>query len=68
MENWEQIYSTASLAHAEILKGMLNENNITVVLVNKKDSGYVVLGEVEIWVNKDDIVRALHLIKSAENE
>ena len=45
-----RIFSTDKQYEAAILKGKLEENNIPVVLVNKQDSSYVFLGEVEIHV------------------
>ena len=50
MDKWYRIFSTDKQYEAAILKGKLEENNIPVVLVNKQDSSYVFLGEVEIHV------------------
>ncbi len=50
MENWYRIFSTDQAYRAEIIRGVLEENEIPVVLVNKQDSSYVFLGEVEIYV------------------
>jgi hypothetical protein len=50
MENWFLLYSTRNLAEATIIKGMLEENHVPVVLMNKQDSSYLNFGEVEIYV------------------
>jgi len=50
MEEWFKLYTTASLPEASIIKGMLEENNITTILVNKLDSSYLSFGEIEIFV------------------
>lgn len=50
MENWVLLLRTADAAHAAIVRGLLEENNVPVVLLNKQDSSYVLLGEIEIYV------------------
>jgi len=35
---------------AEILRGLLEENQVPVVVVNKQDSSYVFLGDIEVYV------------------
>jgi hypothetical protein len=47
------LYSTTNQAEASIIKGMLEENNIPVFLMNKQDSSYLNFGEVEIYVPHD---------------
>ena len=39
-KDWIKIYSTGVAYKAEILKGLLTENNIDAVIINKKDSSY----------------------------
>ena len=62
-EKWVVIFSTTDAFDAEIKLGLLSSNEIEAVLVNKKDSFYF-LGEVEIHVRIDDIIKAKHLINS----
>ena len=50
IDNWFKIFTTTEAYRAEIIRGVLEENAIPVVLVNKQDSSYVFLGEVEIYV------------------
>ena len=50
MEGWLKIYGTRNYAEASIVKGMLEENNIAAVVMNKLDSSYPAIGEVEIYV------------------
>jgi len=61
MEKWYHLMSTDKNYEAEIIKGKLEENQVPVMLVNKKDSSYVFLGEVEIYVpfHLKDIAREL---------
>jgi hypothetical protein len=64
-ENLVHIYSTGQPYTAELVKQMLVDNNIVAFLVNKQDSTYK-FGEVELYVNRDDIIRAKMLIKQFE--
>ncbi|TVR78024.1 MAG: hypothetical protein EA412_09435 [Chitinophagaceae bacterium] len=66
-KDWIKIMSISNQFKAEIIKGMLEENNIKVVLINKKDSAYG-FGEVEIYVNEGHVLKALNLIKTNEIE
>jgi hypothetical protein len=52
-KDWVKIYYTNQLFRAEIVKGMLEENGINVVLVNRQDSSYLVAlpGMVELFVH-----------------
>jgi hypothetical protein len=50
MKDWFLIYSTRNYARANIIKGMLEENNIQVVVLNKQDSSYIVFGDIELYV------------------
>ena len=50
MNNWSLLYSTANLAQANIIKGMLQQNEVPVTLMNKQDSSYLNFGEIELYV------------------
>jgi hypothetical protein len=50
MENWHLIFSTHNIAEANIIKGMLEENNVPVMMVNKQDSSYLNFGDIELYV------------------
>jgi hypothetical protein len=47
---WFLLYSTRNFPQASIIKGMLEENSVPVVLVNKQDSSYVNFGDIEVYV------------------
>jgi hypothetical protein len=50
MDQWHFLYSTQNLPEANIIKGMLEENNVPVMLVNKQSSSYLNFGEIELYV------------------
>jgi len=60
-----KIYSTSAIYKAELIKGLLLENDIQAVIVNKKDSSYL-FGELEVYVLNDDALQAQHIITTQE--
>lgn len=59
MKNWYLLFKTRNLTQANIIKGMLEENSVPVMLINKQSSAYVMFGDVELYV-------PVHLRKVAE--
>ena len=62
-KKWTKIYVTGKGYQAEILKGLLEENNIEAVIINKQDSAYL-FGELELYVDADDIIQAKRIINN----
>ncbi len=60
------IYSSVQPYLAELIKQMLSDHNIQSFIVNKQDSAYK-FGEIELFVNRDDIIRAKLLIQEFED-
>ncbi|MBP7497675.1 MAG: DUF2007 domain-containing protein [Bacteroidales bacterium] len=67
MQGWEKVYETHNLYQAEIIKSILNAEDIEAVIVNKQDSLYLV-GEVEVFVLSDNVVKANTIISTNENK
>lgn len=65
MPDWSLIYASKSLPEATIIKGMLEENNVPVMLMNRQDSSYVNFGEIELYVPKVFNLLAKQLVDKA---
>jgi len=63
-----KLLSTNNPNKAEITKQMLEENNIKVVLLNKQDSSYLMFGEIELYINKEQFDQAEKLLKYTIND
>ena len=63
--DWCKVYSTPNRVQAEILHGMLDSNGIACTLVNRQDSNYIFLGEVELHVPADRVKEASDLVREA---
>lgn len=62
MKNWFLLYATQNLSKASIIKGMLEENSVPVLLVNKQDSSYLNFGDIELYVPSHLKDIAKHLV------
>ncbi len=62
-KDWEIAKVFIKLYLAEIAKEVLADNNIESVIINKKDSSYQSFGDIELYVNKNNIEKAKELIK-----
>jgi hypothetical protein len=60
--NWDVVFTTNKLYQAEIARNILEENKIEVVVLNKQDSFYLI-GDIEVLVKPEDMVRANLLLK-----
>lgn len=65
MQDWYKLYSTKNYVEANIIKGLLEENNIKVALLNMQDSSYLAFGEIELYVPAQFKELALRLLNNA---
>ena len=66
MEGWTEIYTTTSLALANMKKHLVEENGISVIILNQKDSLYNNFGEIKLFVKSEFAVKALRLIQEED--
>jgi hypothetical protein len=50
MQKWFLLYVTHNAPEASIIKGMLEENSVPVMILNKQDSSYLNFGDIELYV------------------
>lgn len=48
---------------AEMVQGVLADNDIEAVILNQQDSSYLI-GEIEVFVHKDNQEKAVSIIKT----
>jgi len=65
--NWTKIYSSGAPYQVELIKGLLEENGIKAISVNKQDSAYL-FGEIEIYVSVEDVFKAKQIINKQEEK
>lgn len=64
MKGWQKVYDTDQAYYAEIVKSVLEDNNITPVIINKRDSSLNNFGQYEVHVASEDVFNALQIIKN----
>lgn len=65
MEERVLVFSTERIHIAEIVKNMLWDNGIPAFYINKRDSLYH-FGEIDLYVTRDDVIKAKSLISKLE--
>jgi len=64
-DNWSLVFESGFEHICQTLKSMLEQNGIKTIILNKKDSMVHSIGTVELYVQKDDVILAKHLIESS---
>lgn len=65
-EQWVKIGTYQELCQAEMVKSFLEEQGIICSLLNKKDSAYIMIGNVELLVKSVDVIFAKYIIEKLE--
>lgn len=60
-DKWTMIYSSPDVIKVEMMKGLLATENIESVVINKKDSAYLI-GEAELFVQIENAFQANQII------
>ncbi len=66
-DNWAKVYTSSQLYEIELIKGLLNENNIESVTIDKQDSAYL-FGVIELYVKVEHAFQAKQLIEQNQGE
>jgi hypothetical protein len=61
-KDWVKIFETPDELNVEIARQVLEDNGIEAVVFNKKDRAYL-FGEMELYVNRDSVIKAKVIIK-----
>lgn len=61
MHEWQKVYQDNNHYRAEIVRSVLEENEMNPVLLSKRDSAYQ-LGHFEILVAPDQVMMAIKII------
>lgn len=64
MDNWVSVFTTNEEFEAERITELLIDSNIPAVILNQKDSSYIMLGEINVMVNKEQKEEAEKVIKN----
>ncbi len=65
-KDWVIVFETPEVYLADTARAILAANGIEAVVMNKKDRVYNI-GTVEVYVNRDDVIRGKKIISELEN-
>ena len=61
--DWTEVYNTTDPHEAELLRGMLEAEEVQAFVMDHRSSAYPNLGEVKVMVPRDQVIMAIHLVK-----
>ncbi len=64
--NWITLETTIKPYQLELMKGLLLDNEIQSVIINKIDSSYLQFGEAELKVKASDLETAKEILKDVQ--
>ena len=64
--DWILVYTSSQPHKVNIVQAVLEDNQIKSFEVNKKDSTYTFIGDIDLYVHRDDEVLTRFLIKTHE--
>lgn len=67
-KGWKEVYMTASDYKAKIAKDILENAGMKVVILNQHDSVYATIGEYGVYVAKENVAKAVELLKELKGE
>ncbi len=59
-----KVYSDTFEPKVEMLKQQLENEGIAALTLNQKDSAHIHIGTVDLFVKRDDVIKAKHLLDS----
>jgi hypothetical protein len=66
-EGWKTVLVTDQEYQATIAKDILEDNGIKVVIMNQRDSAYLVFGSISVLVPDADEQTAINLLKDLKS-
>lgn len=61
-DGWKKVYVTREQYRVQMSKDILEQNSITAVIMNHRDSAYPI-GDFELYVREEDETKSLELLK-----
>jgi hypothetical protein len=62
MKDWQKVFSSPNPFQASLVQQVLESSELQAILLNKQDSAYGVFGDVEIYVPKKSVLKAIKII------
>jgi hypothetical protein len=66
--DWVKVFSSTDRFRVQFFRSLLIDHGIQAVLLDQQDTFYTSIGEVHLYVERDDAMKARNLIKRAQDE
>ena len=63
-KEWVKVYSDTFEPKVEMFRIQLQNDGIPALVLNQKDSAHVHIGAVKLYVKRNNVIKAKHLIES----
>jgi hypothetical protein len=60
---WKRIYYSNQMHSVEIVRAVLEDHDIQSMVVDKRDSSYISIGDIEVFVPDEDAILAKIIIE-----
>jgi len=65
-KTWIKLTATKSAIEASMIEAQLKEEDIDVVVVNKQNSAYITIGEIDIMVPHNQVIIAKRILEQVD--
>ena len=65
-KDWVRVYKDTDFYKSEIVRQVLIDHGIEAVLIDKRGFPYLIIGEVEVYINQDNFQKAIEIIINSE--
>ncbi len=65
-KDWVKVYSSTLAYNVELVKQILEQKNVGSIILNQQDSAYVTIGEIELYVKREQVILAKDIIAKSE--
>jgi hypothetical protein len=62
-KGWQRVYINNQLHNVEIVRAVLSDHDIDSFVVDKRDSSYITIGDIEVYVRDENAVLAKVIIE-----
>ncbi|MCX6292437.1 MAG: DUF2007 domain-containing protein [Bacteroidetes bacterium] len=62
-KGWQPVYYSDKMHLVQIAKALLADHNIESFEMNRKDSTYITIGDIELYVKDTDVMRAKYILE-----
>jgi hypothetical protein len=62
-QDWALVFASTQPHLVELAKSLLEHNDIICVLKNNQDSFYKAFGDIELYVMRDDLIKAKYILE-----